>query len=242
MSVEYPETGETTLDELLQDHTVTGSFAEFLKWALGDRFALADHFEAITTADLLIPYTETAAGGGTAAVYLDNEPSAVELNSNGVNLDGYTLESDRTFSLQALGGTTLIFECRARINSEADILFQLGMLNSTTNNDGLVARYDTGGGVPSDDGCLSVYRDGAVSDTAATLASTLDLTVYHTYRLEMEPGAEARLYVDDALEATDAVAGNIPIDQTFVAYLILTQRAVGAAKMLYVDYYKVWSE
>jgi len=202
---------------------------ELLKWLLGETYALHEHFEAITIADLKIPYTGTATGGGTAAVYLDNEPSALALSSGGVDNDGYKLESDRTFSLAALGGQTLIIEFKARISSEADIYFSMGIINATTNDDFLLVHMDTDAGAPVDDGCLRSQVDGGgINNALAALASTLDLTAYH-------------IYVDDVLECAESVGANIPADQSYRVTMELIQRAIGAAKLLYVDYYKVSS-
>lgn len=229
------------LDELAKDHTTAGSIAELIKWALGDRFALCDHFEAVTLADLPIPYSENVIGGGASFIYLDNEASALKLSSGAALNDGIEVTSDRTVSLAALGGTKIVIEARLKVNSEANIRWGMGLRNATTDVDMAAFHMDTGQGAPQPNGTIQSFVDGVGFYTDLGLAATYDLTAYHVYRLEVTPGTRIDAYVDNNLEGSEITGAEVPVDQSFVVYLPLFTR-VAANKDLIVDYYKVWSE
>lgn len=229
------------LDELAKDHAVAGSFMEFLRWNLGHYYILSEHFEALTTLDMLTPFTETATGGGTVSLGLDNDPSFIRLSSGAVNNDGYHLVTDRTASLAALGGSTLIGEFRARISHESDICFGLGFFNGDVNNDYAEVYLNTAGGAPQPNGDIKSSVDGAPFHTDANLVALLDLTDWHIYRVELTPGTSVLLYVDDVLRATENDPGEVPVDMSYSVDIILIARGA-ANRDLDVDYFKVWSE
>lgn len=234
-------TPEDLLNALCNDNVTAMSYMEFLRWALGGFGRLSEHFEAFTLADLMIPYTENIIGGGASAVYLDNEPSAIELSSGAVLNDGIQLMSDRTFSLAGLGGTTLVMEARLRINNEANLRWGMGMRNATTNLDLVSIDMDTGAAPPRPNGTIQSYVNGAAFYTDLGLAAAYDLTLYHVYRLEFVPGTRIDAYVDGQLVGSEVVAVEVCDDQTFIADFALFARA-GANRQMFLDYYRVWSE
>lgn len=234
-------TPEDLFNALAYDNVLPTSFMERIRWTGGDIHLLADHFEAILLADLGIPYTLTVVGGGTATLYLDDEPSAVRLATGAVMNDNALLESDRTVSLQGLGGQTLIFETRLKLNSEGNIWTTWGLANNTTNNDRVAMILQTLGGAPRVTGCLECHRGGVIAYTPMDLTTLLNMTLYHVYRLEIVPGVSVDAFVDDALIASEIVAGDVPVDQSYRARFFVHAEA-GVNKELDVDYWKAWSE
>jgi hypothetical protein len=217
------------------------SMGRMLRIMAGDYLHLYDHFEAITLADLPIAYTENVIGGGTSTLYLDNEPSAIVLESGAVLNDGIELTSDRTTSLEGLEGTILVMEARLRINNEANLRWGMGLRNATTNIDMVAIHMDTGAGAPQPNGTIQSFVNGAAFYTDLGLAAAYDLTLYHVYRLEITPAGRIDAYVDGQLVGSEVTGAEVPIDQTYVAYFPLFTRAA-ANREMYIDYYRVWSE
>lgn len=218
------------------------SAMEFWRWSLGTRNQLAEHYEAQLLADLDLGYTEAIVGASASALFVDNEASVLLLETGNVNANSIIHDSDKTFSLLGLGGQTLKMEMRFRISRETDIDFRMGMRNDDVDVDEVMVWLNSAGAPPIDDGVLRTAVDGGGDiNVDANLASVLDLTLYHTYRLEMEPGVAARLYVDDVLVATQPVGGNVPVDMSYAAYFHLITRAASVVS-LWMDYWKVWSE
>lgn len=207
----------------------------------GDYIRLYEHFEAITVADLLIPYTETVVGAAAATLYVDDLPSAIRLTTGANAGDSVTLSPDRTVSLQALGGTTLVFEIMLKLSHETDFILRAGLSNETTNIDRVWIMIDTAAAAPIDDGVIDGFRNGVEGTVDADLVSGLDLTVYHVYRLEFIPGTSIELFVDDASRGVLNVAANVPDDQAWKIHMFISPRAA-AIRTLDIDYYRVWSE
>jgi len=132
-------------------------------------------------------------------------------------------------------------EARIKISSEANLRWGFGLRNATTNIDMAAIHMDTGAGAPQPNGTIQSFVNGAGFYTDLGLAATYDLTVYHTYRIEFTPGTRIDAYVDDTLEGSEVTVGEVPVDQSFVAYFPLFTRA-NADKYMDVDYYRVWCE
>lgn len=237
MSMSRGLTPSAVWDYLFQNIVTDRSIGEVIL----EEMLLFDHFEAITIADLPIAYTGTAVGGGTGAVYLNDEPSAVRLETGAVLNDAYRLDTDETASLLRFGGTRLIAEARLKINSEAQIIFWFGLINETVNMDAALIYLDTGGAAPQPNGVIRSNRAGVAAYTDLALVPTYDMTLYHTYRIELEPGVRIDVYVDNVLVGSEIVAGNVSLDEAFRVTMRCVAQA-GPNKYLDVDYYKVWAE
>lgn len=230
-------------DELLVNHTTARSFAELLTRAMGDRYYFYEHFDGLSLGDLKVPYTTTIDTAGSIEVAVSGLPSAVRIRTDSNDNDEAILESDRTFSLATLGLNTLVMELRLKFSSEDDIMFRIGF-QALVGGQNVVWMYcDTDSGAPANnDGGLFTEVDGGGSNVVdGDLRSGFDLTVYNVFRLEFEPGDEARLYVNDVLKATQAVDVNVPADQPFIVRLAMRTRTT-TVKDLDVDYVKVWSK
>lgn len=202
---------------------------------------LSDHFEALTIPDLPNDYTLTVVGGGTGTLFLDDEPSAIRLATGAVMGDSSALQTDQLISLLALGRQTLIYETRLKINSEANIYLLFGLINTTTNLDYVSILLDTAAGAPQNAGAIQSVRNGGVAMTGLNLTGLLDMTLYHTYRIEFTPGTRIDVFVDDVLFGSEIVAANVPDDQSFILQYTVIARAAANIE-LDSDYYRVWSQ
>lgn len=229
------------LNALVYDNVTPMSLTELLRWGFGDVGQLCDHFEAITVGDLPQDYTVTVVGGAAANLYLDDEPSAIQLDTGAILNDSVAVETDRTVSLLELGGTVLVAEWRAKINNEANIRWDLQIRNPTTNVDLVGFIIQTTAAPPRDTGCGRCWVDGVAAYTPLNLIGLYNLLVYHTFRVEYTPGVSVGFYVDDQLIGTEAVPGNIPVDQSW-SVRMYCQALAAAQRTTEIDYFKVWAE
>lgn len=217
-----------------------GSIGEALLMRVGDYVYLRDHFEAVAVGDYEIPYTVTVAGAGTLIEGVQDEPSQVRLNCTANLADIVTLESDITTSLLGQGRTTLMIEWRSRIDSEAQIAWQVGLYSALGTLDSVMITMDTGAAPPRPNGVLRTRVGGALNFVDLNLAALYNLTEYHTFRLEITPSGLVDAYVDEQLVGSQAVGANVPPDQSYM-FRAQCNNVAAAAKYLDIDYFKVWS-
>lgn len=243
MNMSRGMTPDELFDSIISDNFVPMSFMDRLRFSMLTNKGpwIADHFEAMTLADLPVPWTGTALGAGTVSLVEDDNPSVVHLASNGALNDGYRIDSDILTSCLGLGGQTLCLEARLRLLTEATTHFQITLINATGGNDIVSVLLDSTAGAPGPNGCISSYVNGAQFMTDANLVATEDLTLYHVYRLEFDPAVEIRLFVDGTLRATENDPGEVCPDQAFAIRAYLQARAA-ANRTMDLDYIKVWGE
>lgn len=194
-----------------------------------------EDFEAWTKADLQLPFTTTS-GPKATRLGVDGLPSAIQIDSGAVDGNVQTERSDPTVSLVGLGGTTILFETRAKISQEANAAFRMGLVNMNADRDEAEVVLDTEA-ASVDVGAVRAWVDGADTVQEVDLVGNFDLTVYHTYRLEVVPGGSVELFVDDVSQGQVGIA---PVDMPHRIQLE-SQEAGGTATLLDVDYVAVGS-